>query len=112
MGLFNACSAQWGVSNNELGEQYGGLLAACKNQFNYNGSLEDYKQCLASRCDTLFASRGLTELYQGCMFHVEWMQAADNPGLRYKEVPCPAELTARSGMDRSFLNDVSNACGD
>ena len=43
VGAFNACSAQWGVSNSELGAQYGGLLAACKQELGYNASLAQYK---------------------------------------------------------------------
>lgn len=111
VGLFNACSAQWGVSNNELGAQYGGFLSACKEQLGFDKSLNEYKACVAQRCDSVFASRGLTELHQGCMWFVDWFEAADNPSLRYKEVACPAELINRSGMDRTFLNDIQNSCG-
>lgn len=110
VGAFNACSAQWGVSNSELGVQYGGFLAACKNELGWNASLAQYKSCVANRCNSVFASRGLTDLYQGCMWFVDWFQAADNPSLKYKEVACPSELTSRSGMSRGALNDVSTAC--
>jgi len=110
VGAFNACSDQWGVSNEELGQQYGGFLAACKDDLGYNASLQQYKSCVANRCDSVFASRGLTELYQGCMWFVDWFQAADNPNLKYKEVSCPAELTGGSGMNRAPLNDISNSC--
>lgn len=110
VGAFNACSSQWGVSNDELGVQYGGFLAACKNELGYNASLQQYKSCVANRCNSVFNSRGLTELYQGCMWFVDWFQAADNPNLRYKEVACPSELTGQSGIDRGFLNDINNSC--
>lgn len=110
VGAFNACSDQWGVSNSELGVQYGGFLAACKNELGYNASMSQYKSCVANRCDSVFASRGLSDLYQGCMWFVDWFQAADNPALKYKEVACPAELTTRSGVDRGFLNDIDGAC--
>jgi len=112
VGAFNACSDQWGVSNNELGEQYGGMLAACKNELGYNASLQEYKSCLSQRCDNVFGSRGLTELQQGCQWYVDWFEAADNPSLKYKEVACPAEITSRSGVDRGFLNDIDNSCGN
>ncbi len=112
VGIFNACSAQWGVSNNELGAQYGGFLAACKQQMGYDKSLNEYKSCVKSRCDNVFGSRGLTELHQGCMFFVDWFQAADNPSLKYKEVRCPDELVQHSGMDRRFLNDINPRCGN
>ncbi|MET0355120.1 MAG: endoglucanase, partial [Cellvibrio sp.] len=110
VGAFNACSAQWGVSNAELGAQYGGLLAACKQELGYNASLAQYKACLTNRCDSVFGSRGLTELQQACNWYANWFEAADNPALKYKEVACPAELISRSGMNRGVLNDVKNTC--
>lgn len=112
VGLFNACSSQWGVSNNELGAQYGGFLSACKQQLGYDKSLNEYKSCVRNRCDSVFKSRGLTDLYQGCMWYVDWFQVADNPSLKYKEVACPQEIIDRSGMDRRFLNDISRQCGN
>ena len=110
VGAFNACSAQWGVSNAELGAQYGGLLAACKQELGYNASLAQYKSCLINRCDSVFGSRGLTELQQACTWYANWFEAADNPALKYKEVACPAELISRSGMNRGSLNDIKNTC--
>ena len=110
VGAFNACSSQWGISNSELGAQYGGFLQACKNELGYNASLQQYKTCVSNRCDSVFGSRGLTELQQGCQWFAEWFEAADNPALRYREVQCPAELTGGSGMDRGFLNDIDTSC--
>jgi len=110
VGAFNACSAQWGVSNSELGAQYGGLLAACKQELGYNASLAQYKACLTNRCNSVFGSRGLTELQRACTWYADWFQAADNPALKYKEVACPAELTSRSGMNRGALNDIKTSC--
>jgi Glycosyl hydrolase family 45/Cellulose binding domain len=110
VGAFNACSSQWGVSNAELGAQYGGLLAACKQEFNHNGTLAQYKTCLKNRCDSVFGSRGLTDLQRGCNWYVDWFEAADNPKLKYKEVACPSELISRSGLNRSGLNDIRNNC--
>lgn len=110
VGAFNACSAQWGVSNSELGAQYGGLLAACKQELGYNASLAQYKSCLIGRCNSVFGTRGLTELQKACTWYADWFQAADNPALKYKEVACPAELTSRSGMNRGALNDIKTTC--
>ncbi len=110
VGAFNACSAQWGVSNSELGAQYGGFLAACKQELGYNASLSQYKSCLINRCNSVFGSRGLTELQQACTWYANWFEAADNPALKYKEVACPAELTSRSGMNRGPLNDIRTSC--
>ncbi len=110
VGAFNACSTQWGVSNSELGAQYGGFLAACKQELGYNASLSQYKTCLTNRCNSVFGSRGLTELQQACTWYANWFEAADNPALKYKEVACPAELTSRSGMNRGPLNDIKTSC--
>ncbi|SMF16286.1 Glycosyl hydrolase family 45 [Alteromonadaceae bacterium Bs31] len=110
VGAFNACSDQWGVPSEQLGAQYGGLLAACKQKLGWNDSLDSYKNCLAQSCQSVFGSRGLSEAYEGCMFYVDWFQAADNPALDYREVPCPNEITVRSGVDRGFLNDVQTSC--
>ena len=106
VGAFNACSTQWGVSNSELGVQYGGFLAACKQQGARDHA--SVKSCVMQRCTSVFGSRGLTELEAGCRWFVEWFQAADNPALLYKEVACPQELKSR-GMNRS--TNASNACG-
>jgi hypothetical protein len=97
---FDACSAQWGVSNSELGAQYGGLLAACKQELGWNAPLSSYKTCLTNKCNSVFGSRGLTTLQQGCRWYADWFEAADNPSLKYTEVACPAELTSKSGMQR------------
>jgi hypothetical protein len=112
VGAFNACSTQWGVSNTELGAQYGGFLAACKQELGYNASLAQYKSCLTQRCNNVFGSRGLTTLQNGCLWYADWFEAADNPALKFKEVACPADLRSASGMDRGFLNDIDTSCGN
>lgn len=112
VGIFNACSAQWNIPASELGEQYGGFLARCKQQLGYNATHAQYKSCVANQCETTFGSRNLLELRDACMWFVDWFEAADNPSLKYKEVACPAELRQRSGMNRTGLNDISNACGN
>lgn len=90
VGLLNACSLQWGVDNSQLGEQYGGFLSTCKQQ---NPDYEAAKQCVRDKCDQIFASQGLSELHDGCMWFVDWFEAADNPSFVYQSVDCPAELT-------------------
>ena len=112
VGAFNACSDQWGVSNDELGAQYGGFLAACKQDLGWNASLDQYKSCVTQRCNDVFGSRGLTDLQEGCLWFADWFEAADNPALKYKEVACPDALVNGSGMDRRPLNDISNTCGN
>ncbi|MDO5577484.1 MAG: hypothetical protein Q4F84_10415, partial [Fibrobacter sp.] len=45
-------------------------------------------------CDNLFGKDpALHDLWEGCMWYVRWMHAVDNPTFKYKEVPCPKELT-------------------
>lgn len=110
VGAFNGCSNQWGVSNSELGAQYGGFLSACKGELGYNATRAQYKSCVAARCNNIFGSRGLTKLQEGCLWYADWFEAADNPSLRYREVACPAELSSASGMNRSSLGGISSSC--
>jgi hypothetical protein len=86
VGEFNACSMQWGASNADLGQQYGGLLAASRGDSN----------CVRQRCQTLFA--GKPDLQAGCDWFLGWFNAADNPSVIYKQIACPAAITQRSGL--------------
>ena len=92
VGLLNGCSGQWGVDNSELGAQYGGFLTNCRqaNPENHEG----VKSCVRERCEAVFGSRGLTELYDGCMWFVDWFEAADNPDIRFQQISCPSDLTS------------------
>jgi hypothetical protein len=94
------------VNSSELGAQYGGFLATCKQEGARD--LAAIKSCVMQRCSSVFGSRGLSELEAGCRWFVDWYQAADNPALVYKEVACPAELKGK-GMNRS--GGGSNSCG-
>lgn len=84
VGVFNACGVQWGTS--DLGMAYGGFLTGC------SGS----KSCVQQKCNSVFANK--PELLAGCNWFVNWFNAADIPNLLYKQVPCPAAITDRSGM--------------
>jgi hypothetical protein len=108
VGIHNACSEQWGISTAELGAQYGGLLTRCKEQVG-GADHQAIKSCMSQRCTSVFESRGLSELAAGCRWFVEWFEAADNPALVYKEIPCPQELTS-GGMNRNSSN-VNAGCG-
>lgn len=110
VGAFNACSAQWGVSPNELGKQYGGFLGTCKDQLGYDAGQAAYKSCVAQRCQSVFVNKGLDELAAGCQWFVDWLGAADNPNIVYKEVQCPQALIDHSGMNRTPLNDIKSGC--
>jgi hypothetical protein len=84
VGDFDACSKQWGSS--DLGAKYGGFLAGC------NGD----KTCVQNKCSTIFATK--PTLKAGCDWFTGWFNAADNPALKYKQIPCPSAITAKSGM--------------
>jgi hypothetical protein len=99
VGLFDGCSTQWGISKSELGAQYGGLLSACQEEYGYQ-DLAALKNCLRAKNDALFRSRGLTQMAQGLDWFIDWYEAADNPNIITKEVPCPPELETISGMQR------------
>ena len=64
-----------------------------------DSSLSRTKTCVAEGCTALFDVRGLTELGAGCRWLIDWFHVANNPAFVYKEVACPAELVARSGMN-------------
>lgn len=108
VGLFDACTYQWGVQTAELGATYGGFMTQCQQQ--HPGDHSSQKQCVLGRCAAVFAAPELAELAAGCVWYVDWYQAADNPNLRYQEVHCPPELVAISGIDRGILGDVAT-CG-
>lgn len=109
VGLFDACSFQWNVATPELGATYGGFMTYCQQQV--GGDHQKLKDCVLSRCAAVFDDPGLAELAAGCQWYVQWYEVADNPNLHYQEVACPAELVARSGIDRGPLNDVGSCKG-
>ncbi len=100
VGLFDACTFQWGVGTGELGATYGGFMTACQQSLGYNAPLSSYQSCVSNKCTSVFRNRGLNTLYDGCMWYVNWMKVADNPVHTYKEVSCPSQLTAITGMRR------------
>ena len=94
VGIYNGCSAfGWGSQ----GQQYGGLLSDCETEVGYNKSgsalTNARKQCLTNKCNAVFAND--SQAKQGCMFLVNWMNAAGNPNHTYQEVECPAALKAQ-----------------
>ena len=109
VGLFDACSFQWGVDTSELGATYGGFMTYCQQQV--GGDHQMLKECVKGRCDAVFADPALAELAAGCRWYVDWYEVADNPNLHYQEVACPAALVAISGIDRAPLADVGTCEG-
>ncbi|KAH8655049.1 RlpA-like double-psi beta-barrel-protein domain-containing protein-containing protein [Tricladium varicosporioides] len=76
-GLFNGCAEQWGVPSSDWGAQYGGV-----------GS--------RTACDKLPAA-----LKAGCQFRFDWFGGSNNPTVEFKQVACPAAITAKSGCVRA-----------
>ena len=87
-GALYGCGTAWGVQkgSSELGAEYGGLRTGC------SGDLNSIKSCVKQKCDSLFGSRGLEEMYEGCMWYVDWFEAADNPNFTRQDVDCPSEI--------------------
>ncbi|KAK4229127.1 putative endoglucanase type K [Podospora fimiseda] len=76
VGIFNACTQQYGAPANGWGERYGGIRG--KNE-----------------CEGFPAA-----LKDGCNWRFDWFQGADNPSVSFKQVACPAAITAKSGCVR------------
>ncbi len=101
VGLYNACTQQWGTSS--LGAQYGGFLADLSNngcgRCTYVTDVEQkggVQACILRQCRNAFGNK--PDLVAGCEWFVRWFNAANNPKVVYKEVTCPTELTDRSKM--------------
>jgi hypothetical protein len=77
VGLFNGCSKQWGTS--DLGSQYGGFATSC------TGDYATKKACVLQQCTKIPAGPAR----QGCLWYVDWLQAADNPKFTFQETSCP-----------------------
>lgn len=77
VGLFNACTSQWGAPPNGWGAQYGGISSR-------------------SECDAF-----PEKLKAGCYWRFDWFKGADNPSVEFKEVTCPRVLTDRTGCVRN-----------
>lgn len=98
LGAFrNGCARQWKVDvNNEalVGKGSGGLTSYCQEKVGWDADPEDIKDCVRSMCDNLFGKDpSLHDLWEGCIWYVDWMHAVDNPTFTYREVQCPQELT-------------------
>lgn len=79
-GAFNGCS-QMGLSC--AGASHGGFLTTC----NYS------KSCLIDMCNKEYANN--TNMRNGCLFLANWMNAANNPEVKFVQVECPSALTAK-----------------
>jgi hypothetical protein len=77
VGMFNACSQQWGTS--DLGAQYGGFLTEC------TGTHQQKKDCVRQECMKIPSGRAR----EGCLWFVDWLQVADNPKFTSQQTDCP-----------------------
>jgi hypothetical protein len=76
VGLFNACTEQYGAPANGWGDRYGGVHSRAD-------------------CD------GFPEkLKAGCYWRFDWFMGADNPAVTFKQVSCPAEISGKSGCSK------------
>ncbi len=90
-GALYGCDETWGgiqKGHPDLGADYGGLRSGC------DGDLQGIKSCVANKCQQLFGTRGLDEMYDACMWYVNWFQAANNPNFKVEEIACPSELSS------------------
>ncbi len=76
VGIFNGCVSQFGNSFS-WGAQYGGV---------------------SQRSDCLKIP---PVLQPGCFWRFDWFQNADNPTVSFKQVSCPAVLTANTNCIRN-----------
>lgn len=73
VGIFDGCSSQFGGI---AGSRYGGISSE-------------------SECSSLPA-----KLQAGCKWRFEWFKNSDNPNVSFRQVQCPAALTANTGCKR------------
>jgi len=98
VGDFDALSEQIGVPTNQMGETFGGLLSECVNTDlpktgvdYYKAPMEWFMECVRNKCNKIFSGKP-KQFLEGCMFQVDWLMAAMNPTMVYKEVECPQYL--------------------
>ena len=108
VGAFDALSKQIGVSKSELGEGYGGFYTTCENRLGADASVAQFKDCVAQQCKSVFKETNET-LYDGCMWFVNWFEAANNPVTLFKEVECPQYLVDKYTSTINTSPNLSSA---
>jgi len=78
--------ANWNLDPNS--QTGGGMLRDCEIETDYKPA--KYVECLTKKCNTAFAND--PKAREGCLFLANWMNAAGNPLLEYREVECPMAL--------------------
>ena len=89
VGANNACTGtasidQWG--NVSGGSTFGGFPSTCGSNMS----------CITTMCQTAFG--GDAGLMAGCDWYTGWFAGTSNPSMVYAQVPCPADITNRSGL--------------
>ena len=82
----HTCTAQWGLSKDQLGATHGGFVSY--PNLCYTGTLDDRKKCVRAKCDLLPAG----DARNGCYWWVDWLNLADNPQFRYEPIACPKDI--------------------
>jgi hypothetical protein len=82
VGLFNACTNQYGAPPNGWGQQYGGISSR-------------------SECDSF-----PEKLKAGCYWRFDFFENSDNPEVKFEKVTCPKAITDKSGCIMNGENPV------
>lgn len=80
-----ACRQQWG--DIDFGATYGGFLSY-DDKICYEGNIDQRRACVRQKCMQL-PEGGARD---GCIWWVDWLQLADNPQFRFREIDCPADI--------------------
>ncbi|MDR1829356.1 MAG: hypothetical protein LBQ76_01150 [Candidatus Fibromonas sp.] len=102
VGAYDSFTNLLGVSKEQMGAEFGGLLTACQRSLNnWDLPAKQYKDCVAKKCNEIFGKDKFADLLRGCLWFTDWYEAADNPTFLYKEVQCPQYLADKY---RSTIN--------
>ncbi|MGL1935577.1 MAG: hypothetical protein OCD01_11170 [Fibrobacterales bacterium] len=104
LGAFDAgCAVQWNVDPNDeqlVGKKFGGFMTTCREALGNEEPADTYKDCVRNMCDNLFGfDPKMKDLWEGCIWYVDWMHAVDNPTFTYKQVECPQVLLDMYGSE-------------
>ena len=79
VGIFDACTAQWGVASAaDLGAQYGGFLTTCQKTLGYDAH-DALKTCVSDKCTAIFGTK-FPSLYKGMLTKTCGWQLNAGPG--------------------------------
>ncbi|MBR2199090.1 MAG: hypothetical protein IJ909_12070 [Fibrobacter sp.] len=93
VGAFDGCNPLWGIDQEA---RDGGFLKSCggDKKLESSAAVSQVQSCLEQKCNSKFASK--PEAKAGCLFHAQWLMAANNPQFTFQELEsCPSELEAR-----------------